>query len=222
MRIFKNVCLILAFPWNFYLIQSLPLRQASPVSLCRHYPCFPLWESLLRCCQASAASRVARSAERGLFKTSPYVAASPCLHKILLTKFSSAKIVSLFHRLPLGGRLRREAVVRGATCFLSESFQSSGATCSPFPLLSPLGKVAAKPPIEVCLKFRLMLRPSLSFPFGLNFACCRSNPGKYGERRRADRAPPPCVFLKNRQSGGKKILAAALIFNRCFRYSGNR
>ena len=93
-------------------------------------------------------------------------------------------------RLPLGGRLRREAVVRGASCFLSESFQSSGATCSPFPLLSPLGKVAAKPPIEVCLKFRLMLRPSLSFPFGLNLAELPFNaiPASMAARR-ADRAP---------------------------------
>ena len=119
----------------------------------------------------SPSGRVARRAERGLFKISPYVAPSlaciklsalfqgfpsgggslrskvvrgsfkfdlifynrkqatplirrrsatpsPCLHKILLTKFSSAKIVSryaasprgegyiiaLFHAFPLGGR----------------------------------------------------------------------------------------------------------------------
>ena len=171
-------------------------------------------------------------------------------------------------RLPPGGRLRREAVVRGASCFLSESFQSSGATCSPFPLLSPLGKVAAKPPIEVCLKFRLMLRlplasikfcltsslplggkvdkaklwtnegrnlfsirifsikwrnlfalPFLS-PSGLTLPNCRlkANPA----RKEASAAAPIELFLKNRQSGGKKILAAALIFNRCSRYSGNR
>ncbi len=101
---------------------------------------------------AIPASRVARSAERGLFKTSHYVAASPCF---FLLSQKSAKIVSLVPRLPLacikfclqnflrqklsaatrlppGGRLRREAVVRGASCFLSGSFQSSGATCSPF------------------------------------------------------------------------------------------
>ena len=223
---------------------------------------------------AIPASRVARSAERGLFKTSHYVAASPCF---FLLSQKSAKIVSLVPRLPLGGRLRREAVVRGASCFLSESFQSSGATCSSFPLLSPLGKVAAKPPIEVCLKLRLMLRlPLASIKFCLqNFlrqklsAATRLPPGGKLSVKQTDEgrnlfsirifsikwrnlfafpllspsgplaelpfnaipasmassaAPiePHCVFLKNRQSGGKNFLAAALIFNRCFRYSGNR
>ncbi|MFR2461566.1 MAG: hypothetical protein ACLTAN_06880, partial [Christensenellaceae bacterium] len=53
-----------------------------------------------------------------------------------------------------------------------------------------------------------LVRPSLAFPFG-----------ESGAKRR-ERSP--CVFLKNRQSGGKNFLAAALIFNRCFRYSSNR
>ncbi len=55
-------------------------------------------------------------------------------------------------RLPLGGRLRREAVVRGATCFLSELFQSKVATCSSasrssasrFPLWEPLSNCRFK------------------------------------------------------------------------------
>ena len=50
-------------------------------------------------------------------------------------------------RLPLGGRLRREAVVRGATCFLSGSFQSRVATCSSascFPLWEPLSNCRFK------------------------------------------------------------------------------
>ena len=139
--------------------------------------------------KASAASRVARSAERGLFKTSPYVAASPCF---FLLSQKSAKIVAAT-RLPPGGRLRREAVVRGASCFLSESFQSSGATCSPFP-----------------------------FPIGLNLAELPFNAIPARKEASVAEQIEPCVFLKNRQSGGKKILAAALIFNRCFRYSGNR
>ena len=136
------------------------------------------------------------AADRGLFKISPYVAASPCLKKnsanfIFFGKNGNPFLTS---RLPPGGRLRREAVVRGASCFLSGSFQSSGATCSPFP----------------CFPLRAQ-------PCRIAVQC---NPGKYGERRSADKVP--CVFLKNRQSGGKKILAAALIFNRCSRYSGNR
>ena len=115
--------------------------------------------NLLALPSLSPSGKVARSADRGLFKISPYVAASPCL---FLLSQKSAKIVSLVPRLPLGGRLRREAVVRGATCFLSELFQSRVATCSSaprFPLWEPLSncrfkaisasKVAAKPPIEV-------------------------------------------------------------------------
>ena len=130
---------------------------------CSPFPCFPLRESLLRCCQASAASRVARSAERGQQKLSayfigiplpekkfselhffrqkwesfPYVKASPCF---FLLSQKSVKIVSLFHRLPLGGRLRREAVVRGASYFYPNLFN----------------QVAQ------------LVRPSLAFPVGLN------------------------------------------------------
>ena len=100
----------------------------------------------------SPSGKVARSADRGIFKISPYVAASPCLKKIQRTSFFSAKIVSLFHRLPLGGRLRRAAVVRGATCFLPELFQSRVATCSSasrssdscFPLREPLSNCRFK------------------------------------------------------------------------------
>ena len=44
---------------------------------------------------AIPASRVARSAEIGLFKISPYVTASPCLKKIQRTSFFSAKMGSL-------------------------------------------------------------------------------------------------------------------------------
>ena len=87
LRLFEN---FVKFP--FY---SLSLRQA-----------FPL---------LSPSGKVARSADRGLFKISPYVAASPCLHKILpyvkpspcffLLSQKSAKIVSLFHRLPLEGKV---------------------------------------------------------------------------------------------------------------------
>ena len=83
----------------------------------------------------------------------------PCLHKILLTKFSSAKMLSLFQRLPLGGKLRREAVVRGANCFLSKSFQSSGATCSPFPCF-PLRGEWRVAPREDKLKSKTFYMPS--------------------------------------------------------------
>jgi|GEM_PF-6845909 len=106
---------------------------------------FPFGKPLSNCrFKAISASKVARSADRGLFKILPYVKPSPCF---FLLSQKSAKIVSLFHRLPLGGRLRREAVVRGATCFLSELFQSSGTTCSPspcFPLREPLSNCRFK------------------------------------------------------------------------------
>ena len=64
-----------------------------------------------------------------------------CLQNFLRQKLSAAT------RLPLGGRLRREAVVRGATCFLSELFQSRVATCSsaPFHQTKPLINSPARP-----------------------------------------------------------------------------
>ena len=70
MRIFKNVCLNPAFPWNFYLIQSLPLA----------------------CIKFSG------------------------LH-------FSAKMVILFHRLPLGGL----SLFRYAGIILAFPFGESGA-----------------------------------------------------------------------------------------------
>ena len=60
----------------------------------------------------SPSGKVARSADRGLFKISPYVAPSPCLHKILpyvkaspcffLLSQKSAKIVSRYAASPRG------------------------------------------------------------------------------------------------------------------------
>ena len=101
----------------------------------------------------------------------------------------------LTSRLPLGGRLRREAVVRGASC-------------SPFPLLSPLGKVAAKPPIEVYLKFRLMLRlPLASIKFCLqNFLRQKWESFPYVKASLRGEAPP-------RGGGEGRILFPIRIFS---------
>ena len=116
--------------------------------------------------KAISASRVARSAERGLFKISPYVAASPCLKKFSKLHFS-AKIVRL-QSLPLGGKVDKAKLWtnEGRNLFSIRIFSIKFRNLFALPFLSPSGKVAAKPPIEVCLKFRLMLRPSLAFPFG--------------------------------------------------------
>ena len=137
MRIFKNVCLNPAFPWNFYLIQSLPLGGASPVSLCRHYPCFPLRESLLRCCQASAASRVARSAERGQSEILPLIPPSPwagfaCLITDCLLSFTFP-VFAFDIGFPLGGSLRNKAVKKSFLFLFEKSprkiFSNKGAVC---------------------------------------------------------------------------------------------
>ena len=48
--------------------------------------------------------------------------ASPCLHKILLAKFSSAKIVSHFVASPWGEALPVRAVVRGAAYYAQPIF----------------------------------------------------------------------------------------------------
>ena len=57
--------------------------------------------------KAIPASRVARSAERGLFKISPYVTASPCLKKNSANFIFFGKNVKpcLTSRLPLGGKV---------------------------------------------------------------------------------------------------------------------
>ena len=139
--------------------------------------------------KAISASRVARSAERGLFKTSPYVAASPCF---FLLSQKSAKIVSLFHRLPLGGEAPPRGGGEGRNLFSIRIFSIKWRNLFAFPLFSPSG---------------------------LTLPNCRLKPNPVSM---ASAAAPIELFLKNRQSGGKKILVAALIFNRYFRYSGNR
>ena len=106
---------------------------------CSPFPCFPLRESLLRCCQASAASRVARSAERGLFKISPYVAPSPCLKKFSKLHFS-AKIVRL-QSLPLGGKVDKAKLWtnEGRILFSIRIFSIKWRNLFALPLLSPSG-----------------------------------------------------------------------------------
>ena len=173
-----------------FLSESLQSSGAT----CSPFPCFPLRESLLRCCQASAASRVARSAERGLFKTSPYVAASPCF---FLLSQKSAKIVSRY-----AASHRGEAPPRGG---------GEGRILFSIRIFS--------------IKWRNLFAFPLFSPSGLTLPNCRLKPNPASKRRAPqsrERSPTHCVFLKNRQSGGKNFLAAALIFNRCFRYSGNR
>jgi len=91
----------------------------------------------------SPSGKVARSADRGLFKISPYVAASPCF---FLLSQKSAKIVSRYAASPRGeapprggGEGRnlfsiRIISIKGCNLFVSLSFVSL--------LLSPSGKVA--------------------------------------------------------------------------------
>ena len=68
----------------------------------------------------SPSGRVARSAERGQIKILPYIEASPCL---IVLAHNEAKMVSLFHRLPLGGRLcRGSGGGEGRSPFLIEIF----------------------------------------------------------------------------------------------------
>ena len=74
--------------------------------------------------------------------------ASPCLLKILLAKFSSAKMVSLFHRLPLGGKLSLKATDEGRNIFSLQFFKQRAHLVFPFAaltesLLSPSGRVAS-------------------------------------------------------------------------------
>ena len=199
-----------------FLSESLQSSGAT----CSPFPCFPLRESLLRCCQASAASRVARSAERGLFKTSPYVAASPCLKKIQRTSFFSAKmgILSLRQGFPL----------------LLFAIAKISKNCQPCSKASHRGEAPPRGGGEgrilfsiriFSIKWRNLFAFPLFSPSGLTLPNCRLKPNPASKRRAPqsrERSPTHCVFLKNRQSGGKNFLAAALIFNRCFRYSGNR
>ena len=102
-----------------------PFGQASPVPLRRHYPCFPLRESLPNCrFKASSASRVAQGAERGQFKFRPFFQALSLLIFLAkkFAKFSAATRLPLAcikfsatTRLLLGGKLcRKAAVMRGS------------------------------------------------------------------------------------------------------------
>ncbi len=151
LRLFEN---FVKFP--FY---SLSLRGI------RHYsPRFPLREPLSNCrFKAISASKVARSADRGLFKTSPYVAASPCF---FLLSQKSAKIVSRYAASPRG-----EAPPRGGgegrNLFSIRIISIKGYNLFVSLLLSRQVKWRAAP-IEVYLKFRLMLRlPLASIKFCL-------------------------------------------------------
>ena len=73
---------------------AFPFGQASPVPLHRHYPCFPLRESLPNCrFKAISASRVAQGAERGQFKFRPFFQALSLLI-FLAKKFAKLSATS--------------------------------------------------------------------------------------------------------------------------------
>ena len=140
---------------------------------CSHFLCFPLRESLLRCCQASAASRVARSADRGLFKTSPYVAASPCLKKFSKLHFS-AKIVRRYAASPWG-----EAPPRGGgegrILFSIRIFSIKWRNLFALPLAFPFGESGGEAADRGLFKISPYVAsfPLLS-PSGLTLPNCRS------------------------------------------------
>ena len=132
----KNLC-SLAFPFRAGFACFVTDCRLSFVFLGFAFditPCFPL------------SGKVARSADRGLFKILPYVKPSPCF---FLLSQKSAKIVSLFHRLPLGGEAPPRGGGEGRNLFSILIISIKGCNLFALPLLSPLGKVAAKPPIEV-------------------------------------------------------------------------
>ncbi len=126
LRLFEN---FVKFP--FY---SLSLREI------RHYsPRFPLREPLSNCrFKAISASKVARSADRGLFKILPYVKPSPCF---FLLSQKSAKIVSRYAASPWGeapprgggeGRILFSIRIFSIKCcnlFVSPSLSPSGNPC---------------------------------------------------------------------------------------------
>ena len=120
LRLFEN---FVKFP--FY---SLSLREI------RHYsPRFPLREPLSNCrFKAISASKVARSADRGLFKILPYVKPSPCF---FLLSQKSAKIVSRYAASPRG-----EAPPRGGgegqLHLPCKKFSNKGAVSFPFKIIS--------------------------------------------------------------------------------------
>ena len=62
---------------------------------------------------------------------------SPCLLKILLTKFSSAKMLSLFQRLPLGGKLRLKVGGEGRNLFSISISLSDNVPAPCFSEISP-------------------------------------------------------------------------------------
>ena len=102
MRIFKNVCLNPAFPWNFYLIQSLPLGGLSLFRYAGIILAFPFGES----------GKPLR-ADRGQSEILPLIPPSPragfaCFITDCLLSFTFS-VFAFDIGFPLGG-LRNKAV----------------------------------------------------------------------------------------------------------------
>ena len=120
-----------------------PFGQASPVPLCRHYPCFPLrgeWRKAPR--EVSLNSALFSSLVLAHFscekirKIVSRYASSPCLHKIfshfvaspclIVLAHNEAKIVSLVPRLPLASSCLR--TMRQKLSALFQGFPSGGGS----------------------------------------------------------------------------------------------
>ena len=139
-----------------------PFGQASPVPLCRHYPCFPLrgeWrkaprevslnsslffkpcpcsfflrKNLQNCQPLRAFPLPEKNSVNFIFRQHSKV--SPCL---IVLAHNEAKIVSLVPRLPLGGRLLAKQGGEGQLHFRFKILNNSAIPFSIFPLAFPFG-----------------------------------------------------------------------------------
>ena len=123
-----------------------PFGQASPVPLCRHYPCFPLRESLPNCrFKAISASRVAQ----GLLL-------SPS-GRLRLFRCTGITLAFPFFAFSLGGEKREKTYVSGES--LLRCHQASATSRVRKASCFPLRGEWRKAPREVSLNSPLFFKP---------------------------------------------------------------